>query len=93
MLTNRHVAKMKNCIFMCRFADGSEKSAQVVAIDDVDDIAIMKIEPEKSKPFPFLKLAEKTEPGPGAECSALGYPVANVMNYTMQVTERHSQSR
>ncbi len=46
----------------------------------------MKIAPEKDKPFPFLKLAEKTEPGPGAECSALGYPVANVMNYTMQVT-------
>ncbi len=26
VLTNRHVAKMKNCIFMCRFADGSEKA-------------------------------------------------------------------
>ena len=86
VLTNRHVAEMKNCIFMCRFVDGSEKSATVVAIDDTDDIALLKIAPEKNKSFPFLKLAAPAEPGPGAECSALGYPVAHVMNYTMQVT-------
>jgi S1-C subfamily serine protease len=86
VLTNRHVAQEKNCIFMCRFSDGSEKTAKVVAIDDDADIALLKIAQEKDKKFPFLQLAEADEPGPGAECSALGYPVANVMNYAMQVT-------
>ncbi|HEX8522416.1 MAG TPA: trypsin-like peptidase domain-containing protein [Tepidisphaeraceae bacterium] len=86
VVTNRHVAQVKNCIFMCRFADGSEKSAKVVAIDDDADIALLKIEPEKGTKFPYLTLAEADAPGPGAECSALGYPVANVMNYAMQVT-------
>jgi S1-C subfamily serine protease len=86
VLTNRHVAQVKNCIFMCRFSDGSEKTAKVIVIDDDADIALLKLAPDKDKKFPFLKLAEAEEPGPGAECSALGYPVANVMNYAMQVT-------
>lgn len=86
VLTNRHVADEKNCIFMCRFVDGSEKSAQVVAIDDEADVALLKLEPDKGKSFPYLKLVEASEPGPGAECTALGYPVASRMNYTMQVT-------
>ncbi len=86
VLTNRDVADIKNCIFMCQFADGSEKSTKVIAIDDDADIALLKIEPEKGKPFPALRLAQADDPGPGAECSALGFPVANVINYTMQVT-------
>ena len=86
VLTNKHVADEKNVIFMCRFPDGSEKTATVVQIDDDADLALLKLEPPKDKTFPYLKLAQADEPGPGAECSALGYPVANVMNYAMQVT-------
>jgi S1-C subfamily serine protease len=86
VITNRHVAKEKNCIFMCRFVDGTEKSAKVIAIDDDADIAIMKLKPEKDKPYPFVQFAPDDEPSPGAICSALGYPVADAMNYTMQVT-------
>jgi S1-C subfamily serine protease len=58
----------------------------VIAIDDDADLALLRIEPAKGKTFPYLKIAKADEPGPGAECSALGYPVASVMNYTMQVT-------
>jgi len=86
VLTNRHVAAEKNAVFMCRFVDGSEKTAKVIAIDDDADIALLKLAPAKGKTFPYLKIAKADEPGPGAECSALGYPVASVMNYTMQVT-------
>jgi S1-C subfamily serine protease len=84
LLTNRHVAAEKNCTFMCRFADGTQKSATVIAIDDVADIALLKI--KSDKPFPYLQLAKSDEPPTGAECAALGFPVGHVMNYTMQVT-------
>jgi S1-C subfamily serine protease len=84
ILTNRHVASEKNCTFMCRFSDGTQKPAEVIAIDDDADIALMKI--KDSKPFPFLKLSEANEPGVGAECAALGFPIGSVMHYTMQVT-------
>src|SRR5205814_10271700 len=40
ILTNRHVASEKNVVFMCRFSDGTEKTADVVCIDDDDDIAM-----------------------------------------------------
>jgi S1-C subfamily serine protease len=86
VLTNRHVAEVKHAVFMCRFADGSEKTAKVVSIDDDADIALLKLEPAKGKGFPYLKIAAADEPGPGAECSALGYPVASIMNYQMLVT-------
>src|SRR5207253_10376588 len=77
IITNRHVAEVKNCIFMCRFVDGTEKSAKVIAIDDDADIAIMKLKEEKSKPYAFVQLAPDDDPSPGAACNALGYPVAH----------------
>jgi S1-C subfamily serine protease len=86
IITNKHVAEAKNCIFMCRFVDGSEKIAKVIAIDDTADLALLKLQPEKGKTFPYLQLAEANDPNTGAECSALGYPVAHAMNYAMQVT-------
>lgn len=84
ILTNRHVAKEKGVTFMCRFSDKTEKTAEVVAIDDDADVALLKIKTDK--PIPFLQLAQAEEPSPGAECSALGFPVGSVMGYSMQVT-------
>ncbi len=84
ILTNRHVAKEKGVTFMCRFADKTEKTAEVVAIDDDADVALLKIKTDK--PLPFLQFAKDDEPSPGAECSALGFPVGSVMGYSMQVT-------
>ena len=84
ILTNRHVAREKNVVFMCRFSDGTEKTADIVCIDDDDDIALLKVKGDK--PLPYLKIAEAESPAPGAECSALGFPIGSVMNYSMQVT-------
>jgi S1-C subfamily serine protease len=84
LMTNRHVANEKDCTFICRFADGTQKPAEVVAVDDDADIAIMKVKADK--PLPFLQFAPADEPGTGAECAALGFPVGHAMNYTMQMT-------
>jgi S1-C subfamily serine protease len=84
LLTNRHVADEKGCTFICRMSDGTQKPAEVIAIDDDADLALMKI--KSPKPLPYLKLAGTDVPGVGAECAALGFPVANLMHYTMQVT-------
>src|SRR5207247_11451290 len=60
------------------------KTGEVVVINNDDDIALLKV--NSDKPLPFLKVADAEAPSPGAECSALGFPVGSVMNYSMQVT-------
>jgi S1-C subfamily serine protease len=88
VLTNKHVANEKNCTFMVRMtgADGKpiQKPATVVAIDEDADVALLKI--KSDKPLAFLQLAQGDEPPVGADCTALGFPIGSVMNYSMQVT-------
>lgn len=84
IITNRHVVADKNRMFRVRFDDGTEKPAEVVAIDTTADIALIKIKTDK--PLPFLKLASMDLPNPGAQCMVLGYPVAQLLDFHMQVT-------
>jgi S1-C subfamily serine protease len=84
LITNRHVAEGKNRMFRVRFDDGTEKAADVIAIDTEFDIALMKIKTDK--PLAYLKIASADLPNPGSKCMVLGYPVGHVLNYVMQVT-------
>jgi S1-C subfamily serine protease len=86
ILTNKHVAAEKGCTFIARFSDGTQKPAEVICIDDDTDVALLKIKPNKNKPYSFLQLADSDEPGVGADCAALGFPIGQAMGYTMQVT-------
>jgi serine protease Do len=71
-------------MLLVRLADGSQKQAERVVIDDEQDLALIRI--KSDKPLPFLQLAATDEPGPGAECTALGFPLGNIMRLTLQVT-------
>lgn len=84
IITNRHVVEDKNRLFRVRFDDGTEKSAEPVAIDTESDIALLKVKSES--PLPFLKLAQANLPNPAAKCMVLGYPVASLLDFKMQVT-------
>jgi len=84
IITNRHVVNEKNRLYRIRFDDGTEKPAEVVAIDTVDDIALIKIKSDKQ--LPFIRLASTDVPNPGAQCVVLGYPIASLLDYKMQVT-------
>jgi S1-C subfamily serine protease len=84
ILTNRHVVTDKNRMFRVRFDDGTEKQAEVVAVDTVYDVALLKVKADK--PLAYLKLASTDRPNPGAQCLVLGYPVASLLDFHMQVT-------
>lgn len=84
IITNRHVVEDKNRIFRVRFDDGTEKPAEVAAIDTDYDIAMLRIKAEA--PLPYLKLADANLPNPGAKCLVLGFPAASLMDFKMQVT-------
>jgi S1-C subfamily serine protease len=83
ILTNKHVAAEGDMLIV-RLADGTQKQAERVVIDDEQDLALIRIKTDK--PLPFLQLSTKDEPGPGAECTALGFPLGDGMRMTLQVT-------
>ncbi|MBC8108442.1 MAG: trypsin-like peptidase domain-containing protein [Anaerolineae bacterium] len=91
LITNHHVAtgEPKSPIkpeigFRVRMDDGTEKAAELIAVDDVADIAIMKIVPDK--PTVPLKLADYA-PDQGAQILVLGYPATGDDEHTLEISD------
>jgi S1-C subfamily serine protease len=91
IITNHHVATgdpkaaiKKNITFRVRLDDGTEKNAELIAIYDQADIAIMKIKPDA--PVPVLKLAQDN-PNQAAKSLVLGYPATGERKHTLQSSE------
>lgn len=90
LITNHHVAtgEPKSPIkpeitFRVRLDDGTEKTAELIAVDDAADIAVMKITPDA--PVPPLKIADYY-PEQGAEALVLGYPATGESEHTMEIS-------
>jgi len=90
-LTNHHVATgdaktkiKKNITFRVRMDDGTEKNADLIAVDDAADVALMKIKVDQ--PVPFLKLADDN-PKQASKLLVLGYPSTGSSRHTLQVSE------
>jgi S1-C subfamily serine protease len=97
LLTNHHVATgdpksppLKNISFRVRLDDGTEKNAELIAVDDKADIALMKIKTDKS-PVPFLKIADDN-PKQAAKALVLGYPATGDEEPSLQISEGQVKS-
>lgn len=91
-LTNHHVATGDfdkpidpNLGFRVRLEDGSERPAELIAVDDKADIAIMKIKPKPGETINFLPIAAKN-PNQGADAMVLGYPATGSDDPSMQIS-------
>ena len=91
LLTNRHVVTdeqqnvQPDVAFRIRMDDGTEKMAEVIAIDDKWDMALLKISVES--PVPYFQLAA-TDPLVGSKALVLGYPANGAAGlYSMMVGE------
>ena len=84
ILTNRHVAKgSKNLLVV--LANGKHSSAEVVAIDDQYDLALIRI-PKPSRKIPFVHLSPEDSPWVGADCVVLGYPMIDQLGADLKIT-------
>jgi S1-C subfamily serine protease len=97
LLTNHHVATgdpksppLKNMSFRVRLDDGTEKNAELIAVDDKADIALMKITTGKS-PVPFLQVADDN-PKQAAKALVLGFPATGDEEPTLQISEGQVKS-
>ena len=96
ILTNHHVATgdhkapiRPDISFRIRLDDGTEKSAELIAVYDDADIALMKIVPDK--PTVPLKLANYLPPQ-GSQLMALGYPATGDSEMTLQISDGSCKS-
>lgn len=81
IITNRHVTCGdpkgpidQSLTFRVELDDGTQKMADLIAVDDKADIALLKIKADK--PLPYLKIADNN-PKQGSKAMVLGYPSVN----------------
>ncbi len=84
ILTNRHVAKDAKTL-MITLDGGEQTTAEVVVIDDEQDLALLRIDPATSK-HAFVKFAPEKTPAAGADCTVMGFPLADRLGANIKVT-------
>jgi S1-C subfamily serine protease len=89
IMTNRHVAAGGDKLIVI-ITDEKGETKQVVAekvvVDDEQDIAILKVEPRKDKPFNAVKLAEYDAPPVGTDVTVMGFPLGYAMGGHVKIT-------
>jgi S1-C subfamily serine protease len=83
ILTNRHVVKGGKT-FQVILQGGTKVPAEVVVIDDEQDMALIRI--KVAKPMATVQLAEHDSPSDGAECTVIGFPLGNRYTASPKVT-------
>lgn len=84
ILTNRHVAKDAGKI-MVLLHDNTQRAAEVVNIDDEQDLALIRLKNVNSK-LPVVRLAASDLPMDGAECTVIGYPLVDRLGGSPKIT-------
>jgi len=82
ILTNRHVVKNAKTLLVLIGAE--QTTADVVKIDDEQDLALIQVH-LKNK-VPFIKLAKADHPNDGADVVVMGYPMMDRLGMDVKVT-------
>jgi len=84
ILTNRHVVKGAKALLV--MMNGKKQvSAEIVMIDEEQDLALVKLKVVKDK-TPFVHLAKLDNPGDGAECTVMGFPLIDRLGGMIKIT-------
>ncbi|MFI5381182.1 MAG: trypsin-like peptidase domain-containing protein [Tepidisphaerales bacterium] len=84
VLTNRHVVA-KGKTFLIMLSGNVRKSAEVVAIDADQDLALLRIKPDGK--FPVVEFGDSALPKEGAACFVMGYPMLDRMGTNVKITQ------
>ena len=84
ILTNRHVVKGARTL-MVMMNGKKQASAEIVMIDEEQDLALIKLKTVKEK-TPFVQLMKADAPGDGAECTVMGFPLIDRLGAQIKIT-------
>ncbi len=82
ILTNRHVVKGSKTLLV--IMGDKQTSAEVVVIDDEQDLALIRI--KTTDKIAFAHFAKADHPNDGADCVVMGYPLLDRLGADVKVT-------
>src|SRR5690606_12701538 len=85
ILTNAHVVKDGREL-MVLVNERDRRSAEVVAMDEILDLALIRIKPKADEKLPFLRFIPTDRPADGAECTVMGYPMIDRLGQAIKIT-------
>jgi S1-C subfamily serine protease len=85
ILTNRHVVDGGKT-FLVMMNDNTQKSAEVVVIDDEQDLALVRVKLDEGKKMSTVRLSPGDNPADGAECTVMGFPLIDRLGAAIKIT-------
>lgn len=80
IVTNRHVVDTKDVYYEVTFNNGDIQKSEVLAIDPIYDVAIMKISFASNKKYPYLELGDSDILNVGESVIAIGNALGELKN-------------
>jgi serine protease Do len=80
IVTNRHVVDTKDVNYEVTFNNGDIQKSEVLAIDPIYDVAIMKISFVSNKKYPYLELGDSDVLNVGESVIAIGNALGELKN-------------
>lgn len=85
ILTNRHVVEDGKS-FLVLINGKDKRTAEVVVIDNEQDLALIRVKPDDNQQLPFVQLSDADRPGDGAVCTVMGYPLIDRLGASIKIT-------
>lgn len=85
ILTNAHVVSGGKEL-MVMIGERDRRSAEIVAVDEALDLALIRIKPKAGEKLPFLRFITGDRPSDGAECTVMGYPMIDRLGQAIKIT-------
>ena len=80
ILTNKHVVQYDNIDYTVILSNGDQYQAEVLARDNIQDLAVLKIEPKKGESFNILSLGDSDNLKVGQTVIAIGNALGEFQN-------------
>jgi S1-C subfamily serine protease len=84
ILTNRHVVKGAKTLLVVMNGK-KQASGEIVVIDEEQDLALVRLKVVKER-TPFVHLSKGDNPGDGAECTVMGFPLIDRLGGSIKIT-------
>jgi S1-C subfamily serine protease len=86
IITNYHVVKGASSIEV-KFPDGEVIKAIVLAKDNQNDIAVLKLSQSPSTQIPDLQFGDSSKVRPGDKVFTIGYPASSILGENQKITD------
>jgi S1-C subfamily serine protease len=87
ILTNKHVVEHgKSFLVMINGSKKKQRSAEVVVMDDEQDLALIRVKVDEGEELPIVNLSPSDTPGDGAACTVMGYPLIDRLGAAIKIT-------